>query len=133
MKVVIEYFFCYSYKLIVHSAVAFTVEMQIRKHDFFSPGIILSLFKIHTEMKMNKLYNRGVERAKVTSLPFFPWYGFPFRYCKMIYYLHEGGKNSNETIIRQEYLINGSNIFSKVYLTQLFLDNHLNSIKSLLL
>lgn len=72
MKVVIEYFFCYSYKLIVHSAVAFTVEMQIRKHDFFSPGIILSLFKIHTEMKMNKLYNRGVERAKVTSLPFFP-------------------------------------------------------------
>ena len=35
---------------------------------------------------------------------------------KMIYHLHEGRKYSNEAIIRQEYLINGSNMLSKMYL-----------------
>lgn len=51
----------------------------------------------------------------------------------MIYYLHEGRKNSNEAILKQEYLINGSNMFSKMYLRQLFLDNHLSSLENVLL
>lgn len=69
-------------------------------------------------MEMNKLHNRGIGREEMTSLPSLPCYGFPARACKMIYYLHEGRKNSNEAIIRQEYLINGSNMFSKTYLRQ---------------
>lgn len=95
------------------------------------PHVIFSLIIIQTEMELNELYNVGIVRAKHIS-SFYPMLWISSQACWMIYYLHEGRKESNETNIKQEYLKNGSNMFSKMYLTQLFLNKHLNSLKTLM-
>lgn len=115
-KNIIKYLFYMLYKLTVFSAIVLPVKMPLIKPEFFHTQSFPCV--IRTKVEVNKLHNRGTERAKVTSLLSLLCYLFPTRVCTVIYYLHEGRNNSNEAIIRQEYLINGSNIFTKMYYRQ---------------
>lgn len=58
---------------------------------------------------MNKFGDMGIDETRMQN---FPSYVCISSACRKSDYLHVGRKDSNEAIIKGEYLMNGSNIFS---------------------